>query len=97
MSALESVKIELEPLLDRLVEHLGNIEELRGAAFFARIRQSVRAVEEEADLLEVFFALSTTAYQGFIFDGMAASLADEVLACAERVSHTFMANGETRH
>jgi hypothetical protein len=97
MLALESVKVELEPRLDRLVEHLTAIEEVRGAAFFAGIRQTVSTVEEEADLLEAFFALSTVAFQGFAFDGLAARLADEVLAYAEQVSHTFMASGDTRH
>lgn len=97
MHALESIKVELEPLLDRLVEHLTGIEEVRGAAFFAGIRQAVSAVEDEADLLEAFFALSTTAFQGFDFDGPAASLADEVLAYAEQVSHTFMAGSRSCH
>jgi hypothetical protein len=97
MLALESVKIELEPRLDRLVEHLTAIEEVRGAAFFAAIRDTVSAVEEEADLLEAFFALSTVAFQGFDFDGLAASLADEVLAYAEQVSHAFMASENTCH
>lgn len=97
MLALDAVKTELEPLLDRLVQHLNAIEEWRGAAFFAGVRQAVAVVEEEADLLEVFFVLSTTAFQGFVFDGIAASLVDEILAYAEQVSHTFMATDEIRH
>ena len=97
MQALESIKVELEPLLDRLVEHLTTIEEVRGAGFFAGVRQAISAVEEEADLLEAFFALSTVAFQGFAFDGLAANLADEVLAYAEQVSHTYMAGGDICH
>ncbi len=97
MSALESIKGDLEPRLETLIEHLTVIEEARGAAFFARIRDAVARVEDEGDLLEVFFALSTTAFQGFVLDPFAAGLTDELLAYAEQVSHTFMADPGISH
>ena len=97
MTALEEVTRQLAPQIDQLVEHLTLTEEMRGAAFFSSVGEAVRAVKEEADLLEVFFALSTTAFQGFVFDPLAARMVDEILAYAEQVSHAFMASEDVRH
>lgn len=97
MDALDTIKAELSPRLDALAEHFKNLQDPRAAAFFSGIAVSLAAVEEEADLLEVFFALSTTAFQGFIFDPVAASGVDEVLAYAEQVSHAFTADSGSAH
>ena len=65
MGSLDTVKTGLSPRLDRLVEHLTRVQEVRAAAFFTEISAALDAVSEESDLLEVFLALSTTAFQGF--------------------------------
>ncbi len=97
MDALDTIKSELSPRLDALAEHFKNIEDPRAAAFFTGIAVSLSAVEQEADLLEVFFALSTTAFQGFSFDPVAATGVDEVLAYAEQVSQAFTADTGSAH
>jgi hypothetical protein len=97
MQAYDAVKIELDSRLETLVEHLTVAGGGRAAAFFDRLRRATDAVEDEPDLLEVFFELSTTAFQGFDFDPLAASLIDELLAYAEQVSHAFMASTENPH
>jgi hypothetical protein len=97
LDALESVKAELAPRLDALAEHFSNIQEPRAAAFFSGIAASLARVQEEADLLEVFFALSTSAFQGFHFDPVAAASVDDVLAYAEQISHAFTAGSGALH
>lgn len=97
MLALDTIKQEMTPRLDTLVEHLNFDGDGRAATFFSQIREAVSAVEDEADLLEAFFALSTTAFQGFTLDPFAASLTDELLAYAEQVSHAFMASRDVTH
>ena len=82
MEALQTVKSAMSPRLDALVEHLSDIEEGRAAAFFAEIAVALTAAEAEEDLLEVFLALSTTAFQGFEFDPVAAASIDDILAYA---------------
>lgn len=97
MEALEAVKIELSPRLDEVVTYLESVEEWVAAAFFAGIGASLLAAEEEAELLEVFLALSTTAFQGFLLDSTAAARVDEILAFAEQVSHTFAVSENIQH
>ncbi len=97
MEALHAVKRELAPRLDSLVEYFNQVQEIRAAAFFSEIASALAAVEEEADLLEVFLALSTTAFQGFQFDPVSAAGVDDVLAYAEQVSHTFTASPGSVH
>ena len=97
LDALDAIKAEMAPRLDALAEHFEDMQDPRAAAFFTGISASLAAVEEEADLLEVFFALSTTAFQGFSFDPVAAAGVDEVLAYAEQVSHAFTADSDSAH
>ncbi len=97
MEALDAVKQELVPRIDALIEHCNATQEMRAAAFFSQIAAALAAVEEEADLLEVFLALSTTAFQGFMFDPVAAAGVDEVLAYAEEVSFAFTADAGRAH
>ena len=87
----------MAPRLDALVEYLGESGEHRAAAFFSSLAAALAAADEEAALLEVFLALSTTAFQGFEFDAVVAAGVDELLAYAEQVSHTFSAGGGPVH
>ncbi|MEM0955665.1 MAG: hypothetical protein AAGI24_16105 [Pseudomonadota bacterium] len=96
-SGLTVVKDTMAPQLDALVEHLTVVQEYRAASFFSEIASALERVAEEADLIEVFLALSTTAFQGFIFDPQAAVAVDEVLAYAEQVSQTYMADDSRPH
>lgn len=95
--ALDSVKSTLAPQLEALVEHFNSVQEFRAAAFFSEIASALEKVTEEADLIEVFLALSTTAFQGFMFDSSAAIAVDQVLAYAEQVSQTYMADDTRPH
>jgi hypothetical protein len=97
MEALQTVKATLSPRLDALVQYLGDVGDIRAAAFFSEIAAALKAAREEGELLEVFLALSTTAFQGFQFDPAAAADVDEILAYAEQVSHTFAASENVLH
>ena len=96
-SGLDVVKSTMAPQLAALVEHLTSVQEHRAAAFFGEIAAALERVAEEADLIEVFLALSTTAFQGFMFDPHAATAVDRVLAYAEQVSQTYMADDARPH
>jgi hypothetical protein len=52
-------------------------------------------VTKEEELLEVFIMMSMMAFQGFRLDPMASMLADQILAHAEQVSHTFSADSSS--
>jgi hypothetical protein len=97
VGALDSVKATLAPQMEALVEYFNATQEFRAAAFFSEIATALERVTEEADLIEVFLALSTTAFQGFMFDAAAAAAVDDVLAYAEQVSQTFMADDSQPH
>lgn len=97
MEALDTVKAELTPRLDTLVAYLESIEEWMAAAFFAGIAAALVAADEEEELLEVFLALSTTAFQGFALDATAAANVDAILEFAEQVSQTFAASEGVLH
>ncbi len=97
MTGLESVKQHMGPQLLALAEHLNAVQEFRAAAFFSEISSALEKVSEEGDLIEVFLALSTTAFQGFLFDAQTALAVDEILAFAEQVSKTYMADEGRAH
>ncbi len=67
------------------------------ALFFVDILEQTRTVRDEAGLIDVFVALSTTAIQGFEFSDPTVDRVDGVLEVAERIAHVWMAEATVVH
>ena len=96
MSEEDAPTTPVEQVLPELIGHTEKVvtglkeDALDAAVFFAGILQELRAVESEADLIETFINLSTTAFQGFVMSDEQVRLVDGLLEHAERVAQTFM-------
>ena len=97
MDAIESVKSELRPRLEKLVATLNEQHEVLAASFFTNILVQLVAATEEEDLLAVFIELSGAAFQGFAYDEESWALADDILAYAQNVAEAFTADPSQPH
>ena len=97
MQAIQTVKSELRPKLERLINYLNETNEVVAASFFTNILVVLVGLTEEEQLLELFIELSTTAFQGFVFDDVSWALTDDVLLYAEQVAQTFTASPDLPH
>ena len=97
MKTLDDIRAHLLERFGLLDQYLGETEEESARQFFQQVKAQLVAVEDEADLQMVFFNLSTTAFQPFYLDPMAAVLVDDILAYAENVAHAFSADTGTAH
>lgn len=97
MHAVTEVTGNIRPNLQQLVDYLEQAGDPQPLGFFQSMLEQLDKVSEEDELLELFMLLSTTAFQGFVLDPMAALMADRILAYAHEVSHAFSADEETRH
>jgi hypothetical protein len=97
MDAIETVKQALTGRLERLIQYLGEVGDPMALGFFGQIYDMLLEVQREEELLEVFLAMSTAAFQGFTLDPFAATLADDALGYAEQVAHTFSVPSEKAH
>ena len=97
MQAIETVKTELKPKLERLILYLNETNEVAAASFFTNILVVLTSLTEEEQLLELFIELSTTAFQGFVFDDVSWALTDDVLMYAEQIAQTFTASPDVPH
>ncbi|MEE4282064.1 MAG: hypothetical protein V2I41_08970 [Pseudomonadales bacterium] len=97
MNAIESVQSDLRPKLEKLVGYLNETNEVMAASFFTNILVALVQLTEEEQLLELFIELSTTAFQGFMFDDVSWALTDDVLLYAEQVAQTFTADDNQLH
>ncbi|MCR9260292.1 MAG: hypothetical protein NXH95_11255 [Pseudomonadaceae bacterium] len=97
MNAIETVQHDLRPKLEKLVGYLNETNEVMAASFFTNILVSLTQLTEEEQLLELFIELSTTAFQGFMFDDVSWALTDDVLLYAEQIAETFTADGDQVH
>lgn len=95
--ALESVKAELGPALQSLVE-LAEQEGERGQRdFFDRILQLVHASRDLEDMAAPLMELSTSAFLGFRYSLAAQLLLDRALAVAQNLAMTLSAEADTPH
>ncbi len=97
MEAIDTVKDHLRPRLEALIEYLNENNEVAAASFFTNILVILVGLEHEEELLALFIELSTTAFQGFLFDETSWAMTDEVLAYAEQVAHAFTASEDESH
>ena len=87
MQAIATVKDDLRPKLEALIEYLNESNEVAAASFFTNILVILAGLQHEEELLALFIELSTTAFQGFLFDETSWAMTDEILAYAEQVAH----------
>ena len=97
MTALETIQRELKPQLQRLSQYLDSTQSCNAAAFFRNMHDDLAKAVDEEQLLDVFLALSTTAFQDFMLDPFAAQVADRVLMRAQHYAHTLSADDERKH
>jgi hypothetical protein len=76
---------------------VGAGDDLPVRAFFTGMLLQARAMRQEEDVLALFFELSTTAFQGFVYPDEVAEAIDELLAAAELISFTMTASDQLRH
>jgi hypothetical protein len=96
-NAVTATRDTLLTQMETLIHYLNESGDPMALGFFNQIYDMTANVSEEDELLELFLALSTTAFQGFVLDPYAAALTDDILAFAEQVSHTFSASGGSVH
>jgi len=65
--------------------------------FFTGVLLQARTMQHEEDVLVLFFELSTTAFQGFVYPPDVAAAIDELLAAAEQIAFTMTASDHLRH
>ena len=97
MNAIDTVKTELRPKLERLIVYLNETNEVMAASFFTNILVVLVQLDQEEQLLELFIELSTTAFQGFMFDDESWALTDDVLMYAEQIAEAFTADQDRPH
>jgi hypothetical protein len=66
-------------------------------AFFTGILQQAQAMRAEADVVELFVELSTTAFLGFQYEPEVAMAIDDLFAAAERIAFTMAAPVDHPH
>jgi len=97
MEMVESARSQLLPHLHAVLESFDPEAEPAPAAFFATILLSLQRLEDDADLMGLFFELSATAFQGFVFSPLQAERVDALLAVAENIAFTLAAPSERPH
>jgi hypothetical protein len=65
--------------------------------FFTAVLLQAQAMREEEDVLALFFELSTTAFQGFVYPPEVALAIDRLLAHAEQMAFAMTASEQVRH
>lgn len=88
---------QLDPLFETVINALETADNPYPMTFFTLLRIQLRNAQEEIDVLQVFYDLSTTAFQGFVFSSAEAAVIDNLLAACEDVSHAMTAPDNHRH
>jgi len=93
----QDLRNQLDPLFERVINALDAADNAHPMAFFTLLRIQLSNAEEDTDVLQIFFDLSTTAFQGFVFSADEARIVDALLAACENVSHTMTAPEHRLH
>ena len=88
---------QLDPLFEQVINTLDANDNAYPIAFFTLLRIQLNNAQAEVDLLQMFFDLSTTAFQGFVFSTAEAETVDQLLATCERISQTMTAGDHSQH
>ncbi len=92
--ASQIVQEDLLPRMNALCERARSLDEPAQEAFFERILRSLESARQVEDLADPFMALSTAAFQGFLFAPDVALVLDEVLAISQSIAMTMTASDE---
>ena len=96
-NAVEVIREELLPLVERLCDLARAEEEPEQELFFDRIRQGLVEARDAEDMAGPFMELSTSAFLGFQFSLGITILLDAVLATAQAFSLTLSAPADEPH
>ncbi len=97
MELLNSARAQLLPPLEAVIESFDAATDPAPLAFFTLILTNLHRLEDDGDLMGLFFELSSTAFQGFVFNPTQAQLVDSLLAVAENIAFALSASGDNPH
>ena len=88
---------QLEPLLRDVIDQLDASGNAWPMAFFTQQLLLLKGLSDDADLLNLFFELSSTAFQGFVLSEDEARVVDVLLARCEDMAHALSAPDDHPH
>jgi hypothetical protein len=94
---IAQMKEQIDPLFARVIDVLDAEDNAYPMAFFSQLRIALANAEDEADVISMFFELSSAAFQGFVLGPQEAAAVDELLAACENVSHAMTASDQSSH
>jgi hypothetical protein len=97
LELLNNARSQLLPPLEAVIESFDETADTAALAFFTLILTNLHGLQDDGDLMGLFFELSTTAFQGFVFSPAQAQLVDSLLAAAENIAFTLSAPGDNPH
>ena len=97
LELLNNARSQLLPPLEAVIESFDETADTAPLAFFTLILTNLHGLQDDGDLMGLFFELSTTAFQGFDFSPAQAQLVDSLLAAAENIAFALSAPGDNPH
>lgn len=94
---VDTARDQLLPLTRQLLDALSDESQTAEQGFFTVVLLSIRQMETDADLMNVFLELSTTAFQGFRFSEPQLRLIDRLLETAEDIALTLSVSSHQQH
>lgn len=88
---------QLDPLFEAVIDQLDAEDNAYPMVFFTQLRIQLATATEELEVMQMFFELSTAAFQGFMFSPAEAEAVDALLAACENVSHAMTAVSDRVH
>ena len=97
MELLDHAREQLGSLTRQVLDAIDADSNPMEASFFAGVNVRLQHMHDEADLAELFFELSSTAFRGFTFSDDQAALIDRLLLAAEEIAFALSAPDDTAH
>lgn len=89
MEFVRHVHSQLSPMISQVIDSLDEQTQVLEISFFTMRLIQLNQMREDVDLMQLFFELSTTAFQGFTFSPSQAQLIDTLLATSEDIAFTM--------
>jgi len=89
MELVKNARNQLAPLISQVIGSLNEDAQVMEVSFFTLLLVQLNQMQETEDLMQFFFELSTTAFQGFTFSTDQAQLIDALLATSEDIAHAL--------
>ncbi len=97
MEIVNHAREQLGPLTRQLLDAIDTESHPMEASFFAGLNVRLQHMNDEGDLAELFFELSSTAFRGFAFSDHQAALIDRLLRAAEEIAFALSAPDDNAH